>query len=517
VELKPLLQPRKVAELAPEAQAFKSYKAKGYQTEVSRIVDVAFCPTAPYRLAVASGTKVGLWKQKQEGDVEADGQITKFKDLTQCVSWRDDGKLLLAGEASGSCALIEAETRNVMRRFRGHGDAVTCCAFATSDKQRAATGSRDGRLRIWDVTSSEVLHTVDAHTDCMKFLGAGPGGPDSWITAGYDGKLNLWDLRISAPDDKVNKAALSMDHGQPIETALAFPGGSMLASAGGPAVKLWDVTAGGRVVQDMPDAHSKAVTSLCLDSQASVLLTASFDCFAKVFHVAGLQHLYTYTLPSPIICATWRADDKAFAFGLESGQWQVRHRRTEEEKAAAQKRASQEANNAKKTKSAIRRKAIGNLRGLNREAASDEEIVEPERPKKKRESQADFFLRKFEYRKVAEVLVATSTSASQGFALVDELLQRGALRTAFRDHDEIFVLAALKWLLKAFAPGNAFQNQLFFETLHVLLESNRCLQPPSTPELVTALTNLDAKVADEISLQDGLAETAGMLQAIMSS
>ena len=61
---------------------------------------MAFCPTDPYRLAVASGTKVGLWKQKQEGDVEADGTITKFKDMTQCVSWRSDGKLLLAGEAS---------------------------------------------------------------------------------------------------------------------------------------------------------------------------------------------------------------------------------------------------------------------------------------------------------------------------------------------------------------------------------------------------------------------------------
>jgi len=95
-------------------------------------------------------------------------------------------------------------------------------------------------------------------------------------------------------------------------------------------------------------------------------------------------------------------------------------------------------------------------------------------------------------------------------------MQRGALRVALRDHDEAFCLAALKWLLKAFAAGNTFQNNLFFEMLHVLLDCNRCLQPPTTPELVNALTNLDAKVAEEINLQDSLAETAGMLQSILS-
>jgi U3 small nucleolar RNA-associated protein 15 len=262
--------------LTPEAQAFKGYKTKALQTENNRIVDIAFCPTAPHRLAVASGTKVGLWKQKQEGDVEADGNITKFKDMTQCVAWRSDGRLLLAGEASGSCAVVETETRKVLRRFRHHGDAVTCAAFATSDRSRAVTGARDGRLRLWDVTSGDLLQTVEAHTDCMKFVCPGSGGPEAWISAGYDGHVKVWDLRAATPsDDKAAAASLSMDHGHPIETAVAFPSGAMLASGGGPEVRLWDLAAGGRLVQALPDAHSKAVTSLCLDSQASVLLTAS--------------------------------------------------------------------------------------------------------------------------------------------------------------------------------------------------------------------------------------------------
>jgi len=515
VELRPLAQPRRVAEMAPDTAVFKNYRPKGFHTEVSRIAAMAFSPIAPHRLAVAAGTQVKLWKQKQEGECEPDGQVSKFKDLTQCLAWRKDGRLLLAGEASGSCAVIETETRKVLRRFRGHDDAVTCAAFAATDGTRAATGARDGRLRIWDVTSSELLNTVDAHTDCMKFLSPAFGGTDSWISGGYDGQMKLWDLRVGDVGG-VTKPVLLMDHGHPIETAVTFPGGAMIASAGGPVVKLWDLAAGGRMVQALPDAHSKAVTCLCLDSKASVLLTASFDCFAKVFHVAGLEHVYTYRLPAPIVCAAWRPDDRGFAFGLDDGKWQVRHRRTDEEMVADQKRKSDIGNAAKAKKSMLRRKAIGNLRGMDREAASDEEIVEPDRPQKKRENQVDFFFRKFEYLKVAEVLVTPSTCAAQGFAIVDELVQRGALKVALGDRDVAFCLQALTWLLKQYAPGNTFQNNLFFEMLHTLLNSNSCLQPPSTPELVNTLNNIDAMVAAEISAQAALAETAGMLQAIMS-
>lgn len=516
VELRPLPQPRKVAELAPQASLYKSYRnLKGKnvaQKEVSNVAAMEFCPAAPHRIAVASGTKVTLFKQNMEGEPEADGQISKFKDMTQCVAWRGDGRLLLAGEAGGSCAVVETDTRKVLRRFRGHGDAVTCAAFATSDRTRAATGARDGRLRLWDVTSSDLLQTIDAHTDCLKFVSPGPGGADSWITAGYDGMLKLWEL---SADEKVTEPVLALDHGAPIECAVVFPGGAMVATGGGPAVKLWDL-ASGKLLNKLTEAHSKTVTSLCLDSQATVLLTASFDCMVKVYHAASLEFIHSYRLAAPVICAAWRPDDKCFLLGLDNGTWIVKHRRTEEDVAAACKRASKLAEEAKAKKSMVRRKTIGNLRGLDREAASDEEIVEPDRPQKKKETQLDFFLRKFEYKKAAEVLVSSSTTAAQGFALVDELIHRGALATALKDRDEAFCLQALKWLLRVFAAGNNYQTRLFFEMLHTLLDNNHCLQPPTTPEMVNALTSLDSKVAEEISVQDALAETSGMLHSIMS-
>merc|ERR1740121_1842734 len=243
-QLQPLRQPRRAAELTPEAQHYKGFKARWKQKESGRVVDLAFSPAEPHRLGVVSGTKVACWQAGKGGEATPAGQVSKFKDVTQCMAWRSDGKLLLAGEAGGSAAVVETTKFSVLRRLRGHDDAVTCAAFATSDRARCATGSRDGKLRIWDVATSELLQTVDAHSDCMKAIAPGPGGPDGWITAGQDGKVKVWDLRAvgseeaAASSGLASGCVLAVDHGSPVEAGVAFPGGAMYVSAGGTEIKL---------------------------------------------------------------------------------------------------------------------------------------------------------------------------------------------------------------------------------------------------------------------------------------
>lgn len=514
-ELRALPQPRRAAELTPEAKHYKAFKPLWKQKENSRVEDIAFSPVSPHRVAVASGTRVQLYQKDKEGEASVFAQVSKFKDHTQCVSWRSDGKLLLGGDVTGTCSLVEIEGHSVLRRFRNHGDAVTCAAFASSDRSRCATGSRDGRLRIWDVATSELLLTVDAHTDCLKVIAAGPGGPDGWITAGYDGKVKLWDLRsgLASADDTTAKSAVAsgcvvaVDHGSPIEAGVAFPGGALFASAGGSEVKIWDLASGGRLVQSLPDAHSKAITALSLDSSAAVLLTASFDGLAKVYRAATLEHLWTYRLPGPATCASWRADGKAFVVGLDDGQWQLR-----EFQGAAKKKGRPDPPVQVLTKLKRQRQ-----NGMDSAPNADDEVVEPDRKAKMREEAVDFFFRKFEYRKVVETLSLPSTPTSFGLAVIDELLQRGALAKSLFELGEELCLKVLQWLMKAFGDGDALQQQLLMEALHTLLDCNKCLQPPCTPELVQAVTKLETKLMQQLCSHQVLMETAGMLKTVTAS
>lgn len=505
-----LKAPRRVTDLVPEAQAVKAFKVRATKQETSRVVALAFSPVAPYQLAVASGTKVGLWRVSPTGELQGDVTLTKFKDLTQCVAWRSDGKLLLAGEASGSCAVIDVAAKKVLRRLRGHGDAVTCASFAAQDKTRAATGGRDGRLRIWDVTTSELLRTVDAHTDCLKVLAPGVGGgSDSWVTAGYDGKLRLWDLR--APEGDAGACVATVDHGHPVEAGCTFPGGSMFATVGGPAVRMWDLSAGGRLVQELPEAHSKSVTAVCLDSGASTLLTVSYDGIAKAHSVASFDHLFSFTLKGPATCAAWRADDRAFTVGLEDGTWQLRLRKTEEDEERRREAAAQAVLAARS-----RAKKVGHLRGPEVAPGPDDEVVEThERPGKKRrsEAQVDYFFRKFEHDKVLEYALEPSTSMDAALGIFDELLQRGALPKVLEGRDEASCLQIIKYLMKAFG-GDSPHQALILEVLHSLLEANQCLQLPLAPALAGALGELDKKVVQEMRVQEALVETMGVLKAV---
>ncbi|CAE8735057.1 unnamed protein product [Polarella glacialis] len=450
--------------------------------QISRILALAYSPTSPHRLAVVSGTKVGVWQHAPggkdfaccvcecrktrlvtvaaflDGELQESATMSKFKDVTQCVSWRSDGRLMLAGEAGGSCALIETETKNVLRRFRGHEDAVTCASFATADKSRCATGSKDGKLRIWDVATSELLHTVEAHKDCMKTLVAGPAGPDSWITAGYDGYVRLWDARVPLKGESLKAVPVaSANHGHPIEAGVAFPGGALFASAGGPAVKVWDLACAGRLVQELPDAHSKAITGICLDSKASILLTASFDGLAKVYHAADLSHIWTYRLPGPATCCAWPPDDRGFVVGLDDGTWHVKMMK----KATADPAKVAEGGPAKSQKKWVKRE--GFLRGEEHQPGSDDEVVDQNQKKRKKEHKIDFFFRKFEYRKAFEYMLKSSTDPSTGLAIVDQLLQQGVLASALNGLEEEVCLDALRWFVKAFATGDSLQRSLFDE------------------------------------------------------
>lgn len=545
VELRPLPQPRRAAELTPEAAHFKCFKPLWRQKESGRVSDLAFQPGDSNQIAVASGTKIGIWKPDKNGEPTHVGNMSRFKNMTKCMSWRCDGSLLLAGDAAGSCAVLDVATKTSLRRLRGHGDEVTCATFATADKTRCATGSRDGKLRIWDVVTSELLHTVDAHKDCLKVVVPGPGGPDGWITAGYDGKVKLWDLQDVPPNADGTEVKVSavksgcvvaVDHGHPVEAGVAFPGGALFLSAGGTEVKLWDMAFGGRLVESLPGAHSKTITAVCLDKNAAMLLTASFDGLAKVFRAATLEHLWTYALPGPATCASWRPDSKAFAVGLDDGQWQVRVWRPHQQKQDAVDPAdpkddfttaefpgafgdigtSDPKPNVVKIKRALR---DGHLRGMLEKPNEDDDVVELERPlkRKKKESQLDYLFRKFEYKKVVEFLSSPSTEAVLGLAAIDELLKRGALENSFTEIGEELCLAVLNWLLKALACGDALHQQLCMEALHTVLDGNKCLQPPCTPQLVTAVTKIEEKMDQELKIQATLMETAGMLKTVTAS
>lgn len=538
LEVRPLLRAKRFEDLVPETKALKELKPSFTRKEHSRITSASFSPVAPYRLAVVSGTKVGIWQPAalKEGALEEGKSLTKFKDVTLCASWRSDGKLLLVGEASGSCAVIEVEKNTILRRLRGHGDAVTCAAYAETEKSRCATGCKDGKLRLWDVVTSELLSTMEAHDDCLKCCAVGPVGAGSWITAGHDQMVKLWDER-SKPD----KPAIAVNHGSPVECGCAFPGAALYASGGGTAVKVWDLAMTGKVLQELNDAHSKVIMDLDLDDKAATLISASFDGFVKVFNSVDFTHLCSYKQTGPCTCVAWRPDGNGLMVGLDDGSWQFRSRAGKTKKKAVGegelvvgKRVlrrgkkdgplkdedddEEEESEVEIQKSKKWKREEGFLRGHLHQPELEDHVVD-QQGRTGREPKVTYLFRKFEYRKLAEYLFyyTKPREPSYGLSIVSQLLEQGALASALSEMGEELCFEALRWLQGAYSvSSDSLQQSLINELLLQLIDCNECLRPPQSQKLIGAMEKVEQMILKELQNQEALFETTGAIESIFS-
>ncbi|CAE7358207.1 utp15 [Symbiodinium sp. KB8] len=171
----------------------------------------------------------------------------------------------------------------------------------------------------------------------------------------------------------------------------------------------------GRVLHDLPDIHSKVIMGICLDSQASALVTASFDGLSKVYNTVTMSHLWTYRLPGPASSIAWCPDDTGFVVGLEDGSWLFRSRKAPVQKKpletgqlakpkrihrvdgkGQQKEDDEWSDEPTLQKSRKWKREEGYLRGHLHKPEEEDEVIERPQTRRKRENKVEYLFRKFE-------------------------------------------------------------------------------------------------------------------------
>lgn len=107
------------------------------------------------------------------------------------------------------------------------------------------------------------MHIPDAHRDTVSCVAADPLShrPSTTLvfaSGGLDGYVKLWRLNLEE-DQGTPDCFLKFLHGEPVTSVVFFPEGALFVSGGGPDVKVWDVTGGGRLVHSF-QSHVKTVT-----------------------------------------------------------------------------------------------------------------------------------------------------------------------------------------------------------------------------------------------------------------
>ena len=208
------------------------------------------------------------------------------------VSVSPDGQRAASGSLDRTVRVWDLRTGRELLTLKGHTDATFSVAFSP-DGQRIVTGSFDKTAMVWDAATGRKLLTLIGHTDNVEAVAFSADGQQI-LTGSPDKTVRLWDAntgreRVQVPG---HLAALSPD-GRKIASTGGFVmvGGSLHDSDAANIVTVWDVA--GRQELVRLKGHSDVILSVDFSPDGQRILTGSRDTTAKVWDAVSGTNLLT--------------------------------------------------------------------------------------------------------------------------------------------------------------------------------------------------------------------------------
>jgi periodic tryptophan protein 2 len=222
--------------------------------------------------------------------------------------------IAIASAKLGQLLVWEWQSESYILRQQGHFDSMNCIAF-THDGSKVVTGSDDGKIKVWDTTSSHCIVTFADHTSGVTALEVPRMKRNVVFSASLDGTVRVYDLvryrnfRTFTAPDRLQFNCLAVDTSGEVVAA-----GSLDSFD----IHLWSVQTG--QLLDRLSGHEGPISAVAFAPQSSLLVSASWDKTIRVWDVFGRSaQVEPLQMTSDVQALAVRPDGKEVcAAGLDS-------------------------------------------------------------------------------------------------------------------------------------------------------------------------------------------------------
>ena len=523
--LQPVKLPPGPSPLTPEQTYWRTFKNQHLFASSGNPVTHIAGPLPPLNalaqasdhFAVTTGTRVQLYSIKTRKLVKT---ISRFGDVAHSGEIRRDGRIMVAGDETGAIQVFDVNSRFILKTWKEHKQPVWTTKFAPAELTTLMSASDDRTVRLWDLPSDESTHTFVGHQDYVRSGAFMPGQASSLLVSGsYDQTVRLWDPRVPA------SAVMTFKHAAPVETVLPMPSGTTILAASDNQISVLDLIAARPL--HMIRNHQKTVSSLCLASHNTRLVSGGLDGHMKVFETTGWNAVAGSKYPSPIlslsvIAAGANQEDRHLAVGLQSGTLSVRTRLSGQQKVKERERQKEmvaliDGKIEEHDKKVAKKRPRGwEKRFRGRDFAGEGvDIVIEGNPggKQKKRAEWEKLLHKGQYAAALDSALEKNDLQAV-LTLLTALRHRSAMRTALSGRDDVSLQPIFKWVCKFITNP---RNVRTCVDLGMLILDMYVIHMGESPQVDQLMVRLHRAVRGEVENAQMACQTKGMLEMFVEA